>query len=175
MEIPASIYRERPGTCLTILDRTRLAIVIREDAFRLAHYPRDCPVELRLPVWSRPPVTLAALLLRVARSDLHTFDRWLDGAQAADQRMIQALSRQDSLEVAAVAEREKRAFTVQNTLQAATATLLEVVRAEGSWTREQFSAGRAEIERLYPSASALWWAETEIAPRAGQATARRGH
>lgn len=150
-----------PGTLYVGVDRTQIELVVREDGFRIGRYPRQCAVDMKLAAWTRDSVLPAALLVRLGKSNLTTFHRWINAVQNGDLRILQALTRADTLEVRLIWEAGERVFPWRNALQQAACTLISRVQEMRPWTPENFERERRLIDHELPTAHAAWWAVAE--------------
>ncbi|MBL8879131.1 MAG: hypothetical protein JNG88_08430 [Phycisphaerales bacterium] len=154
-----AILAQPPGTFVVTVNRTALEIVVREDGFRLARYPRQCSVDMKLSAWQRGNVVLGALMARLGKSNLTTFHRWINAATNTDQRILQALTRQESLEIQVIWDAGSRTFPWRNTLQAAARALISQSQSGKPWTPADFERERRLIDHELPTAHAAWWSE----------------
>lgn len=159
----SAILAQPPGTFVVGVSRTTLDLVVREDGFRLARYPRQCSVDMKLSTWQRGNVVLAALMARLGKSNLTTFHRWINATVNIDLRILQALTRQETLEIEVIWDAGSRTFPWRNTLQAAARALISQSQNGKPWTAEDFERERRLIDHDLPTAHAAWWAETSAA------------
>jgi hypothetical protein len=157
--VPSEIAATTPGTFTVYAGPAGVILYLRESRYGETKYPRHCPLEVRLLSWDQNSIIAVSLLLRLDRSDLWTFDAWLNPGLPDGVRILKALATQKQIDVHIVTDAVDRVLRTPNTLASGAAILLHELRDRISWTADQFAAERARIERLYPSSKSLWWAE----------------
>jgi len=155
--VPASVRAINPVRLVAEIVDDRLLLFLREDEWGLRKYVGACPGELRLCVWDFEPVLAVVLLLRLARTDLTTFEYWIDAGSPAGVRILQGLAEQPRVDAHIVTAAVARSVRVQNTVRRAALDILDTIRQRRAWTPEDFAAARRRICQLYPTAAALWW------------------
>lgn len=157
----SALLAAAPGTFYVGVAGTQIELVVREDGVRIERYPRQCAVDMKLAVWLCESVLPVALLVRLGKSNLTTFHRWINATQSGDLRILQALTRMDTLEVRLIWEAGERVFPWRNGLQHAARTLISRVQGVRPWTAADFERERRRIDHELPTAHAAWWAVVE--------------
>lgn len=160
----SALLSQAPGTFYVGVNRTQLELVVREDGFRLARYPRHCTVDMKLASWQRGNVVLIALMARLGKSNLTTFHRWINAVTQSDLMILQAIMRQDSLDIQVIWDAGERVFQWRNTLQSAVRNLISQVQGTKPWSLDDFDRERRLIDHELPTAHAAWWAAAESNP-----------
>ncbi len=155
---PDAILELPPGSLLVSHENDVARVRIREDPVRFSRYPRRCAAGLRVTTWDCHPVLLVALLVRIGRSNVTTFHRWLNASDNADLRILQALADQARVEIEVVTEGATRLLSTVNPARVVCRETLEQIRRRRTWTPQQFTVACAAVDRLYPTAYAAWWA-----------------
>lgn len=159
--VPPAVLARSPGSFLVHAGATAVALYLRELRYGETKYPRHCPLEVRLCRWDHGGVLLVAVLARLNRSDLTTFDDWINPGLPEGVRCLKLLAVQKHIDVHIVTDQVDRSLRTANTLAAPVAGLLHELRDRQSWTPQQFADEKAKIERLYPTSKAMWWADRE--------------
>ncbi len=156
-KLPESVLSLLPGTLIALPIEDRAMLFLREDQWGLKKYADRCPAELRMCTWDIDAVVLIVFLLRLARTDLTTFEFWIDAGSPGGVRVLQDLAAQPRIDVHLVTDRIARSFRLRNVVRSHVQDLLNVVRSRNAWRPEQFDAVRARICQLYPTPHTLWW------------------
>ncbi|MBU0639884.1 MAG: hypothetical protein KKB50_13530 [Planctomycetes bacterium] len=164
VKVPKSVLDKRPGSLIVVPNECTVSLYIRESDWGLRNYPRQCPVDLRLPVWDYEGVLLVVLIVRLARQDISTFEWWINAAEPNELRLLQTLSTQERMDVFVVTNQVERSLRTVNSLCEQTAHVVRVVRTRKAWTRREFAHARERIDRLYPTSHALWWGSRDLKP-----------
>lgn len=157
IEVPPSVLDKRPGTLVLITADPEVLLFLREDEWGLMKYPAKCPVELRMGTWDVDQVLLVVLLVRLARSDLTTYEAWINVGDPLGVRTLQCLAPQPKIDLHVVTDRIVRSLRVLNPLRLQASELIHTIRNRNAWTPEQFEAAQLRLSRLHPTPSALWW------------------
>lgn len=175
VEDRATILELPPGSLIVSHENDAARVYIREDPVRYSRYPRHCAAQLRIMTWDCQPVLLAALLVRLGRSNVTTFHRWLNASDNADLRILQAFADQPRIDIELLTEGAARLFTISNTARVVCRDTLEQIRRRRTWTPEQFGMACAAVDRLYPTAHAAWWAhgDAHVLGKAARTMPRR--
>jgi hypothetical protein len=148
---------EAPPHCLVVFPTEQaVQLYVREDEFTLARYPARCPVELALADFDNGEAMCVVLLVRLARRNASTFERFLNVADPNELRVLKLLSTQRTVDVFLVSECVRRSFRVKNGLAGPAAGLIAALRRRRSWEPEAFLAWRRRLDTLYPTPEALW-------------------
>ncbi len=162
-KLPQVVLEAHPGTLIPVLDLGKVELYLREDEWGLKKYPPSCHLDVRIGTWEIDGVLLAVLLARFNHSDPATFESWINVAEPAGVRLIQALEPQKHLNVNIVTERFARAFRVPNPLRLDAGQLVKQLRRHYAWSLEQYEAAQRRLARMYPSPVKLWWHMMEMA------------
>lgn len=154
-KVPESVLFLLPGTLIALPIEDRAMLFLREDQWGLKKYADRCPAELRMCTWDIDAVLLIVFLLRLARTDLTTFEFWIDAGSPGGVRVLQDLAAQPRIDVHLVTDRIARSFRLRNVVRSHVQDLLNVVRSRNAWRPEQFDAVRARICQLYPPPHAV--------------------
>lgn len=157
LKVPDEIKALPPGRLVALPVDTDVVLYLREEDFGMKRYPRQCPVELRLGTWQIDKVLAAVLLLRLARTDLTTFEFWLNAGEPTGVRTLQCLAAQAFVDVHVVADKEVRSLRVNNPLRVDASQIVNTIRGHNAWSLEDFQRACARISALYPTPHALWW------------------
>lgn len=143
----------------------RVVLYLREEDFGMRRYPPKCPTELRLAVWEMDHILVIVLLLRLARTDLTTFECWIHAGEPRGVRTLQCLADQEQVDIQIVADREQRWLRAANRVRKEAAQLVETIRGRDAWEESDFQNACARVAKLYPTSHALWWsAGTRVLP-----------
>jgi hypothetical protein len=158
LQIPESIRALAPGRLIITPIDSDAVIYLREEDWGMKKYPRQCPAELRLGTWEIDGVMTTVVLLRLARSDLTTFEFWLNAGDPNGVRTLQCLGSQTQVDVHIVADRMNRSLRVANVLRFDASMIVNRIRGRNAWPPEDFQAACSRVAQLYPTPYALWWA-----------------
>lgn len=157
VEIPDSVLKKPRGTLCPVQLGSEVIIFLREDDWGLRNYPlRDCAVDVRLGVWNVEGVMLAALVVRLARSDKTTFDHQFDLSEPESVRLLQCLAVQPHLDVHIITTGVSRTFRINNVIQFDASYIVDKVRSKRDWTPEVYRSAMNRLNTLYPTPSAMW-------------------
>lgn len=161
-DIPASVLAKPRGSLVAVATGPEVVLYLRDDAFGLKRYPsQGCTVDLRLGTWELDRVTLAALILRLARSDATTFDHHLDVSTPPAVRLLQCLVGQNQIDIHIVTETIARSFRIANPVRLEAGYLVNRLRSLPAWSPDEYRQALVRLTKLYPTAHALWWASLE--------------
>lgn len=158
LDVPDDIRTMYPGQLVATSTKTEVTLYLREEDFGMKKYPRRCPVELRLSTWEIDHVVAVVILVRLARTDLTTFECWVNAGEPNGVRAMQCLASQPQIDVHVVADREVRSLRRPNPLRLEAMRVVKLVRHREAWPQDGFQRACARITQLYPTAHALWWA-----------------
>lgn len=148
-----------PGQLFVEASPSGLVAYLREDAFRLQHYPRPCVIELKLPSWEEPAAIAAALLLRIARRDDMTHRHWIDGGAARGLILLKQLAAREQIELQLVTDRVERVIRTANAVRSEAQRLVEQIAARPlAWDAAAFDGVRRRVESEHATAQKLWTA-----------------
>ncbi len=170
--LPETVLARPPGSLIPYARENQAVVFIREDEWGLRKYPAKCAVDVQLARWKVDRVLVFVVLVRLARSDVTTFESWANVADPTVLRLFQKLAAQSRLDVHIVTDRIARTFSLDNPLGIAASQLVAEVRRRRAWTLQEFERAQQRLCTLYPSPQALWWACQE-ALLAEQAARRR--
>lgn len=156
--IPKSILA-KPRGCMQIhSDGEDVSLFIREEKIHIGDYPRCCHTDIKMPTWDSPPILAIALLVRLARRELMTFQTWINAGNPAGVRIVQALGRQRVLDIRLTTDEGiARTFRCGNTVRStARRVVRQIENRAKAWSNEKFDEVCNHIDRLYPTQSALW-------------------
>ncbi|HPM22642.1 MAG TPA: hypothetical protein PLP66_01970 [Phycisphaerae bacterium] len=156
VSIPEQVLSQTAPALVVSVARGEVAFFIAETAWGLAKYPRICPVEMRFGTWELDPVTLVAVVLRLAQSDACTFDYWIDTQSPEGVRILQSLAAQNEIDVHLVTTELARSLRVKNPAVIEAASLVDQLRTGRRWTPTEYMDAFARINKLYPTAPVLW-------------------
>lgn len=157
LRIPDGIRTLRPGRLVAAPIDTDVVLYLREEDWGMKKYPRLCPVELRLGTWEIDKVLAVVLLLRLARTDLTTFETWINAGDPNGVRALQCLAGQSNIDVHIVADKQTRSLRAANHLRIDASMIINTIRGRNAWSPEEFQRACARVSRLYPTPHALWW------------------
>ena len=158
-DVPASVLAKPRGSLVAHATGSEVALYLKDDAFGMKRYPaQGCVVDLRLATWEIDEVTLAALILRLARSDAATFDYHLDVATPTAVRLLQCLVGQNQIDIHLVTDAIARSFRIANPVRLEAGYLVNKLRSLPAWSPEDYVRALVRLTKLYPTAAALWWA-----------------
>lgn len=161
--VPDHVLKLAPGRMVLLPTEKEVVCYLRDDEFGMRRYPRHCTVELRLRIFEIEHVFATVVMVRVAKLDAVTFESWVDVADPRGVRSMQCLAAQDTLDLSIVAPTETRMLRTRNTLRAEAHRLVETVRRHNAWSPADFDRACRRISQLYPTASRLWWCNTQNA------------
>lgn len=155
---PKTILAKRSGCMELHCEGEDVALFIREQKIHVGDYPRSCHADVKLPTWDSPPILAIALLARLARRELMTFQSWINGGNPTGVRTIQALARQRVLDIHLVTEEGvARTLRCGNTVRGIARRIVgELERRAKAWSDDKFEEVCGQIDRLYPTPSGLW-------------------
>jgi hypothetical protein len=146
-----------PGCAVADVDSAGLAVFVRVDRRGLDSVPRPCAVDWRLSTWSIGPVLIVALLTRLARQNLSTYQVWINACDAGGYRMLKRLCGQPELAVHLVTDHVERTLSTSNILLAPARRIVEELYSRKPWDAAAYEAARKQVDRLYPTPHAMWW------------------
>jgi hypothetical protein len=156
---PPFVLDKHPGCMLPVGSRSGLTLYIVEDEWGMKKYPSRFPIDLRLLTWDDDRVIATSLLIRMNRDDLATFDAWIDSAQPAGVRLLQALVEHAQIQIHFVNREIVRSLRTPNTLRRTAERVLAQISARGTWSTEEFERVCARLDVLYPTSNDLWWSQ----------------
>jgi hypothetical protein len=161
-KIPRSIL-EKPAGCMAIEPTASdVSALVRMTKWGAAHLARFCDVDMQLPWWDSPPVLAVALLLRLARDELLTYQTWIDAGNPHGVRVLQNLANRDHIQVHIVTDQIERTLRAHNTVRRAALNLVRLIGPRRhAWGKDLFEQARQRIDTLYPTADRLWRAGRE--------------
>jgi hypothetical protein len=157
LRIPESIRTLSTGRLVAVPVETDVVFYLREDDFGMKKYPRNCPVEMRLGTWQIDKVLTAVLLVRLARTDLTTFEFWLNAGDPTGVRTLQCLAAQAQIDVHVVADKDIRSLRINNPIRVDASRMVNTIRGRNAWTEDDFQQACARVSQLYPTPHAMWW------------------
>lgn len=157
LRVPDSVRSLAPGRLVAIPVDTDVVLYLREQDWGMKKYPRQCPVELRLGTWEIDDVLAVVLLLRLARTDLTTFECWINAGDPNGVRTLQCLAGQAQLDIHVVADKEVRSLRASNHMRVDASIIINNIRGRNAWSPEDFQRTCARVSSLYPTPHALWW------------------
>lgn len=157
VEVPEVIFALPPGRLMAMARDAQVVLFLREDEWGMKKYPQRCPADLRIGTWDVDDVLLVVLLLRLMRTDLTTFEYWINICESSGVRLLQDLSAQAQIAAQVVTDCTVRSLRMMNTLRAGAAALVETAGRRNAWSPEEFARVRDRIWQLHPTAGALWW------------------
>ncbi len=167
VQIPEHVLRKPRGVLVAETIESAVVLFVREDLFELKRYPaQKCAVDLRLATWDMPPVVLAALILRLARNDATTFDLQLDISTPPAVRLLQTLVDQGQIDIHLVTDTVARSFRIANPVRLDAGYLVNRLRTLPGWPPEAHQEALCRLNKLYPTAAALWRAAGQASPGA---------
>lgn len=129
---------------VTVIEQCELRFFVREDDLGMKKYPpRNCPIELRLNTWQRDEITLAVVLLRLAKRDIATFEYWIDPASAAGRETPNTIAEQKYIHVYLVTSVIARTLRTPNALASSARRVLGSIRQVDFWTPAQYDRSAA--------------------------------
>jgi len=159
--VPEHVRRKPRGVMVAETIDSAVVLFVREDLFELKRYPaQKCAVDLRLATWDMSPVLLTALILRLARNDATTFDLQLDVSTPPAVRLLQSLVDQAQIDIHLVTDVVVRSFRIANPVRLDAGYLVNRLRTMPAWPPEAHQEALARLNKLYPTAAALWRATT---------------
>lgn len=157
ISLPPDVLAKPAGSVVLDSRGTGISLFVREDSFNLKQYPRPCSVELVMPIWDKPPVIAAALLVRLARRDAMTHQIWINAGNPRGIHTLKNLSTTENIEVHVVTDRVERSLRTPNTVKRHAMRLLRRLAGQvHAWDDEEFDRARASIDTLYPTPARLW-------------------
>lgn len=157
---PPEHLLKKPVGCMALAYwQDSVSVFVREDARHVGDYPQQCSVELMLRSWVVEPIIAVAALARFAKRELMTYQSWINVGDASGARLIKNLSDQSHVNIHLLTTKIARTFKIPNAIQAEARTLANKVAAELlAWDQADFDKVRAQLDHLYPTASAMWQA-----------------
>lgn len=154
--LPPAVLGSPPGSLIPVIGDNDVTLYVREGAFDLKKYPRECPGELRMGTWQIDRSLLVVVMLRLARSYAATFDCPLDAGLASGVRILQCLADQNAVDVFITTDRLIRSLRLPNPLRSVAGELVNRLRNRTAWSPQQWHTALARLNQLYPTAVALW-------------------
>lgn len=155
--IPPHVLAAPPRTLHVVSTDSQAVFYIREDDFRMRVLPPIVPFEIRLGTWETDGVKVVVLLARLARSDALTFEQWLNIGEPIGVRTLQCLAAQSNVDYYVVGDNDLRYSHGRNTISPIANSIVNEIRSHAAWSRPDFDAACRRVNKLYPTASALWW------------------
>lgn len=156
--IPRNVLRRPVGTLTVAVPTSRAIFYVHEDDWGMRKYPRDCPAALRIGTWEVDRVLLVGMVLRLARSDLTTYDTWINIGDANGVRMMQSLTGQTQIDVHVVTDVVARSVRIANPVRFEAASIINTIRKREAWSDDEFQTALGRITQLYPTTPMLWQA-----------------
>lgn len=156
IRVPPYVRQMSKGRMVITAHDTDAVVYIRDDDWGMRNYPRQCPAELRIGTWDVNNAMAAVLLVRLARSDLTTFESWMNAADPNIVRVLQCLASQSQIDIHVVADSEVRSLRAANKLQFDASQIINAIRSRDAWSDADFQAACSRIAQLYPTPHALW-------------------
>lgn len=155
--MPANILTVSPGTLVLEPTSAGLQAFLRTERIKLGGFPHPCAVDVRLPAWNLPDVHVIALVLRFARREQLTFQCWINAAEIRGQKVLENLAQSTQLAVHLVTDEIARSITTNNTVKHRASHLhAKLSNPIPHWSNEDYLAGQAQVDTMYPTPAALW-------------------
>lgn len=158
VRIPKAIRKLRPGRLVASAADNDVVLYLREEDWGMKKYPRQCPIELCMGTWPIGSIIVTAILVRLARNDLTTFEFFLNAGDPEGVRTLQCLGSQSQIDLHIVADRDVRSLRAANPMRFDASMLVNRLRGRDAWPPEDFQKACMRVAQLYPNAHSLWWA-----------------
>ena len=160
-ELPDEVLQAPPHTLWVVPRESAVDLYVREDNFLAACYPARCSLDVQLGIWEDEKTICVLLLVRVGALDAATFDYRINLAEPSGLRLLKLLVEQEVIDLFLVTDRVIRSARNHSQIREKAAIILHKVRNHPMWTEEDYAQKMAEVDRLYPTSVALWWAVRE--------------
>ena len=160
-ELPDGVLQAPPHTLWVVPRESAVDLYAREDNFMAACYPARCSLDVQLGVWEDDKTICVLLLVRVGALDAATFDYRINLAESSGLRLLKLLAEQEVIDLYLVTDRVIRSIRNHSRIREKAAIILHKIRDHPMWTKKDYARKMAEVDRLYPTSVALWWAARE--------------
>jgi len=153
----AAVLRKPYGCMVAQTANSELTLDVRLSQWDIGLLPRTCDVELRLAAWDAQPVFPIALLVRLGRNPMATYQAWINAGDEDHYKVLKHLGSRQDIIIRLVDEDVRRKIRTTNQIYRRALILYRCVSSRlGDWTVEDYEQSVRRVDALYPTLEELW-------------------